>query len=209
MNNEVKKIPETDPKSYGPKKPEILDMFNLGESVISESYNEPNNPLKKLDIINLPRLKFAGISVRYAAQGQADGTNPPLHNLWEEYSTRNIYDILKNIPNGIYSDAVMGIYYDIKDGYFSYAVGVLMNEDAEIPEELMVRAMEPSCAACGWFKYSTDFNIWGVNPHSIVQNFIDEHKAIFPAVKNDSWCAEAYHDELCQRGEECLCYMIV
>ena len=29
MNNEVKKIPETDPKGYGPKMPVILEMANF------------------------------------------------------------------------------------------------------------------------------------------------------------------------------------
>jgi len=31
MNNEIKKLSETAPKGYGPKKPEILDLANQAE----------------------------------------------------------------------------------------------------------------------------------------------------------------------------------
>ncbi|MBQ4574634.1 MAG: hypothetical protein IJA85_05485 [Clostridia bacterium] len=52
MNNEVKKLPELDPKSYGPKKPEILDIAKHTQALNRVKFTENGAYIDNISKIN-------------------------------------------------------------------------------------------------------------------------------------------------------------
>lgn len=161
-------------------------------------------------ITRLPESVFAGISVRYSMQKQAEGTNPPLWMLWREAEEEGLWDRLPVDRDDILLDAPTGIYYDFDkdgDGCFSYAVGMFLRAEAAVPEELFCRTFPESDMAAVMFKYGKDEDIWSVNPHGQTDEYLKAQNKV-PLAGENSWCAESYHDDLCGSEEECLCYRI-
>lgn len=159
-------------------------------------------------IIDMPQVKFYGISVRYSMRGQADGTNPPLYNLWKKAEDEKLWDVLQAQPNKLWLNAPVGIYYDFNrdnDGCFSYAVGMFCHPNADLPKELFCREFSACSAAVCMFQYGKDEDVWSANPHGVTEQYL-KSQGLTPL--ENGWCAESYHDDLCKPGEECLGYWI-
>ncbi len=159
-------------------------------------------------ILAVPDVKFYGISVRYSMSGQADGTNPPLYRVWAKAEEEGLWDVLRAQQDKLWVNAPVGIYYDFDqdhDGCFSYAVGMFCHPEADLPEELFCRAFSACRAAVCLFRYGKEEDVWAVNPHGVTEQYRQD-QGLSPL--EDGWCAESYHDDLCQPGEECLGYWI-
>lgn len=159
-------------------------------------------------IVDMPRVKFYGISVRYPISGQADGTNPPLHALWVKAGKDGLWDVLQAQSDNLWLSAPVGVYYNLNkndDGCFSYAVGMFYYPQVELPEELFCSEFSACSPAVCMFRYGENEDIWALNPHGLTEQYL-QSQGLVPV--EDGWCAESYHDDLCKPGEACLGYWI-
>ena len=60
MNNEVKKLPELDPKSYGPKKPEILGLAQQAEILMQKAMLTGDAENGHFEYLKTGRMRFIG-----------------------------------------------------------------------------------------------------------------------------------------------------
>ena len=93
MNNETNKIPETDPKSYGPKKPEIIAMAQQVEILLQKTRQNDDLNTGYFQYVRTGKMRFIGAPAQdsYSSPGSAcktiDELMPALNDLLKDHAS--------------------------------------------------------------------------------------------------------------------------
>lgn len=147
MNNEVKRLPETDPKSYGPKKPEIIDMAKNSKLFENKIILEQGKIITDFKIFDFPNCRFIGVGKRV---GGESGAEP--HDIWDKVLSDGTKERLNDLPGRIVSENDLGglMYdYDSETDTFMLIVGVFAEAGTDVPEGYTYRDVPACCMGVG------------------------------------------------------------
>ncbi|MBQ7314370.1 MAG: hypothetical protein IJW81_12375 [Clostridia bacterium] len=93
MNNEVKKLPENDPKGYGPKKPVIIDMAQQVEILMQKIIQNDDLNTGHFQYVRTGKMRFIGANSQgsYSSPGSVcktiDELMPALKDLLKDHAS--------------------------------------------------------------------------------------------------------------------------
>lgn len=146
----------------------------------------------KSEISRIPQLFLVGKEVRYSMQKQADGTNPPLSQLWDTCHADGTFTALAQQSDFVFMDAHVGIMidFDTGDGNFSYVVGMFMKDGVTIPEGFACHTLPETEVAIGWFKGKDAADVCST-AHVQTDQFLHENGYVSDNPKR-AWFGEVY-----------------
>lgn len=133
MNIEVKKLPETDPKGYGPKKPEIIDIARHAEIPVRETILENGTKIIAFQV-KLEDFCFMGIENKY-------NESSDFGNFWGNFFDKGGYDPIEPYetdPNCV------NVWYNKSADEKIYFQGRFVRENAVIPDGYTFRKFSGS-----------------------------------------------------------------
>lgn len=144
--------------------------------------------LVKFDVRPLPALKVVGRAVRVR---MADEMEDPVPELWSRVRGDGTLDELEALdtfdaaPVGWMGD------FDAKTSSFVYLCGVMLPQDAPVPDGFDVRAIGPTSAAVGWVQGEPDELV------PLAQELTEQAMAEAGVTADESagWALERYDDE--------------
>jgi len=101
----------------------------------------------------LPDLVVIGKEIRYSMEKLMQGDNP-LPKFWGTCFEEGIFGALESQAEHVFDDSYVGFMtdWDLGDGDFSYVVGMMMKEGAQIPDGYAVKKLPACKAAVGWIR---------------------------------------------------------
>ncbi len=150
------------------------------------------NEVVRLEIIRMPTVYIMGKEIRYSDEALNSGDNR-LPEFWDKCCKEGIFAPLTSQLDCIYDSSPVGVFLDwyLGDGNFSYIVGMLMKENAVLPDGYVVRRLEETDAALCWVKCQSITDTRTVP-------FESTAKAISEAGRscgNMKWCIDLYNSE--------------
>jgi len=148
------------------------------------------NEVIRLEVIKLPKICIVGKKIRYSDEALNNGDNR-LPDFWNKCYEDNIFAPLESQTEHIFESSHAGVFidWDLGDGDFSYIVGMLMTEDAAIPEGYVMRNLEGNDTALCHVKCKELSETRTVPFESTAKAIQDIGRSFF----NIKWCIDLYH----------------
>lgn len=146
--------------------------------------------LIKFNLKKLPSLKLVGKELRYNMEAHMKGDNR-IPTFWEKCFADGIFSLLEKQVDLVYDNSYVGVMldWDKGDGDFSYIVGMLMKDDAFVPEGYVCRDIEETDVAIGWIKGKNTADVCSA-AHPLTEKAIKENGYKCDQMK---WCMELYN----------------
>lgn len=153
--------------------------------------SESMNTLVKFDIITLPKLYVVGKELRYSDEALNTGDNR-LPDFWDECYRENIFAPLESQASYVFDSSHVGVFLDwnLGDGDFSYAVGLLMKEGVSVPDNYFIRELPETDVAVGWIKGKFTGRGGYGSVYDLVTKAMSEHGRSNTKM---TWCMEMYN----------------
>lgn len=144
--------------------------------------------LVKFDVQTLPALKVVGRAVRVR---MADEMEDPVPELWARVHGDGTLDELEELDTFDRSPVGWMGDFDAKTSSFVYLCGVLLPQDAAVPDGFDVRAIGPTRAAVGWVQGEPDELV------PLAQELTEQAMADAGVAADEAagWALEMYTDE--------------
>lgn len=143
--------------------------------------------LIKFQVQRLPGVILVGKARTYGQQNSVKGENG-IPAFWGQCFENQVFDPLEQQQDFVYDPSYVGAMLDFKDGGFSYVVGMLMKEGAQIPEGYFSRVLDAADIAVGWIK-GGEAEVCAA-AHSLTENAMRENGY---ASDRMPWCMEVYN----------------
>lgn len=142
------------------------------------------------EIKELPALKLVGKELRYSRNALMQGDNR-IPGLWDQCYAENAFAVLEAQTDCVFDAAHVGVMidWDRGDGDFSYICGMLMRDDAVVPEGYVSRMLVPTKAAVSWIRGKDVADVCA-KAHELTEQALQAE-----GYRNDgmSWCMELYN----------------
>ncbi len=164
--------------------------------------------LVNFEIKELPKVKLVGKEIRPSQEEQMKGNNP-LPAFWGKCFQEGAFAPLESQDGMIFDPSYVGIMLDWErgDGMFSYIVGMLMLEDAAVPEGYYSAELPAARVAVGYIKGKEH------ETYAVAHQFTEQKlKEAGYTCEKMHWCGELYNcprfTEPDAQGEVVLDYYI-
>jgi predicted transcriptional regulator YdeE len=109
--------------------------------------------LVSFEIKKLPKVLLIGKQIRLNTESFMKGENP-IPEFWDEVFAHKYFEQLEAQTDKIYDGSYVGVMLDWMrgDGEFSYVIGMLMMEDATVPDGFVAYPLGDQDVAVGWIK---------------------------------------------------------
>lgn len=128
--------------------------------------------LINFEIKRLQKVVIIGKEIRYDINLMRQGGNP-IPAFWGKCFEENIFAQLENQKDFIFNPDYVGLMYDFKrgDGMCSYIIGMLMKEEAKVPEGFKAFVIDGD-VAIGYIK-GEEIDIY-MNAHQLTEEAINK-----------------------------------
>lgn len=146
--------------------------------------------LVDFQVKRLPKLKLIGKELRLSMAAQMQGPNR-LPAFWDECFAANSFEPLEAQTEKILDPSYVGVMmdWDKGDGDFSYVVGMLMKEDASVPEGYYSALIDETDAAVAYVKGKDTGDVCSA-AHALTQERLVKEGRTCDQMK---WCMELYN----------------